>query len=369
MNEKLPSLRIGRLYAEVPIVLGGMSTRLTGAELAAAVANEGGFGTIGGAGLGMSEGVSSQSKYFKSSQEILAEELRDAQEISDNGNIGVNLMVAVTDYENLVKTAVENEAKYIVSGAGLPLSLPGYVEKYRVPGKHAPELIPIVSSVRAAELILKKWQKDGVVPSAFVVETPNTAGGHLGVTKSEDIGKEELSIDRVVPQLVDLLRERHLDIPVIAAGGIWDRDDITHALSPVVGASGVQMSTRFIASKECNASQDFKDRHVNNTDPIVIIKSPVGMPGRAIENNFVRRANNGEVIDLGSCVNCLKVCAHRDNKLASYCIVRSLNNVRIGDVDNGVLFTGSNGYRLKQDRENSISSTHQIIQELISDEK
>ena len=365
MSEKLPSLRIGELESELPIILGGMSTHLTGSELAGAVANEGGFGTLGGVGLGMSESVRGQREYFKANQDLLKKGLREALEISNDGNIGVNLMVVATDYEDMVKTAVENRAKYIVSGAGLPLSLPESIEKYKKAGQKGPELIPIVSSVRAAELILKKWRRSGSIPSAFVVETPNSAGGHLGVTKPEDIYKDEFSLETVIPKLVRFLKERGLDIPVIGAGGIWGRGDIDSMLSLSVGAKGVQMATRFIASDECNASQVFKDKHVDNREPIVIIKSPVGMPGRAIESQFVHKVNNGEAIDLGPCVNCLKVCAHRDNKLASYCIVRSLNNVRIGDVENGVLFTGSNGYLLKSDREKDIHSTRQIIQDLI----
>ena len=131
-----------------------------------------------------------------------------------------------------------------------------------------------------------------------------------------------------------------------------------------IGARGVQMATRFLVTDECNASQAFKDRHKNNTDPIVIIKSPVGMPGRAIENDFIRRLNDGEVIDSGPCVNCLRVCEHKSNKSASFCIIEALNNVRKGDVENGILFTGSNSNRLKKDNIKGIHSTHQIMQEL-----
>ncbi len=367
MSEELPPLRIGRLESEFPIVLGGMSTALTNSELAAAVANQGGFGTIGGVGLGMVEGTKRKKEYFTGCETNLRQEINDALEKSNDGNIGVNLMVAVTDYENLVKVSVETGAKFIASGAGLPLSLPEYVEKYKVPGQPTPELIPIVSGVRAAELVLRRWKKDGVTPAAFIVETPNTAGGHLGVTKSEDIGKSEFSLETVVPQLVEVLEQQGIDIPVIAAGGVWDKEDILKSLSPKVGAKGVQISTRFIATDECNASTAFKERHVDNNDPIIVIKSPVGMPGRAIENSFIRRVNEKtpeENIDLGSCVNCLRVCAHAKDPFASFCIIRALYNVRVGDIDNGVLFTGSNGDRLKEDREKGIHSARQIMQEL-----
>lgn len=370
VSEKLPSLRIGELESEFPIVLGGMSTGLTNSELASAVANEGGYGTIGGVGLGMVEGTKRQKDYFAGNESNLRQEINDALEKSNGGNIGVNLMVAVTDYENLVKVSVESGVKFIASGAGLPLSLPEYVEKYKVSGQPTPELIPIVSGVRAAELVLRRWKKDGVSPAAFIVETPNTAGGHLGVTKSEDIGKPEFSLEAVVPQLVEVLKEQGLDIPVIAAGGVWDKDDILESLSPKVGAKGVQMSTRFIATDECNASAEFKDHHVNNDDPIVVIKSPVGMPGRAIENSFIRRVNEktpDEKIDLGSCVNCLRVCAHAKDPFASFCIIRALYNVRVGDIDNGVLFTGSNGDRLKENKKTNGSAV-KIMQELTRSE-
>lgn len=365
MNEKLPSLRIGRLEAETPIFLGGMSSGLTRSAIAGAIANEGGFGTIGGVGLGFSENTKGHRGLLAANESELRKEINNALEISNDGNIGVNLMVATTDYEESVKIAVEEKVKYIVSGAGLPLSLPELVDKYKVPGQQKPELIPIVSSTRAAGLILKRWSRNDVVPAAFVVETPNTAGGHLGVSNADDIGKEELSLEIVVPELVKSLENSGYDIPVIAAGGIWDRGDIDKMLK--LGAGGVQMATRFLTTDECNASQAFKDHHANNTDPIVIMKSPVGMPGRAIENDFIQRVDAGEEINLGPCVNCLRVCEHRESKkqkkLSSFCIIRALYNVHEGDVENGILFTGSNGHRLKEDRETN-SSVVKIMKEL-----
>ncbi len=364
MSEKLPSLRIGNLESDNPIVLGGMSSGLTKSELAAEIANNGGYGTIGGVGLGMSLDIRNRDDYFQANESVLKYEIQSALEASNNGNIGVNLMVAATDYENSVRVAVENGAKFIVSGAGLPLSLPDYVEKYRVSGIPLPELIPIVSSVRAAEIIIKKWGKrpNPILPAAFVIETPNAAGGHLGVTNIDDIGKDEFSLESVIPKLVETLENSGYDIPVIAAGGIWDRGDVEKMLK--IGAKGVQMATRFLTTNECGASQAFKDRHLHNTDPIVIIKSPVGMPGRAIENDFVRRTNLGERFNLGPCVGCLRGCGYRENKLAGYCIIRALDNVHRGDVENGILFTGSNSNRLKEDEAAGIASAGQIMREL-----
>lgn len=358
MSKELPSFRIGQHESNYPIVQGGMSTGLSGAEMAAAVANNGGFGTIGGVGLGMSPEVRKQKDYFDKNESGLRREINDALEMSNNGNIGVNLMVATTDYENLVKTVVESKAKFIVSGAGLPLSLPKLVEKYKVSGQETPELIPIVSSVRALNIILRGWK--GVLPAAVVVETPNTAGGHLGVTKVEDIGREEFGLDRVVPELKTYLKDNGFDIPIIAAGGIWSRTDIDHMLD--MGASGVQMATRFLGTNECNASVKFKTRHITNTDKIIVISSPVGMPGRAIENDFIKKVGSGERFNLGTCVECLHGCGYRKSKFETgYCIIRALDNVRNGEVENGVLFTGTNGDRLKED---GIVSVGQIMSEL-----
>jgi nitronate monooxygenase len=248
-----------------------------------------------------------------------------------------------------------------VSGAGLPLSLPKYVEKYKVSEKEKPALIPIVSSVRALDIILRAWK--GFLPAAICVETPNTAGGHLGVTKVEDIGKEEFSLEVVVPALVKYLKERNLDIPIIAAGGIWNRKDIDHMLK--IGASGVQIATRFLTTTECNASKEFKERHLYNKDPIVIIKSPVGMPGRAIENNFIREVSAGKRFNLGPCVECLRGCEYHQ-KGTGYCIIRALDNVRRGDVENGVLFTGTNGNRLEENE--GIVPVSQVMKKLIQKE-
>jgi len=360
-NGKLPSLRIGRLEAENNIVLGGMSQGVTGAELSAAVANNGGYGTIGGVGLGITPEMKGSKNYLKANKLALETVIREGLERSDNGNVGVNLMVVATDYEESVEVAVKNGIKYIASGAGLPLILPNLVEKYKVKGEKTPELIPIISSVRAAKIIIERWKRYGVLPSAIVVETPNHAGGHLGVTNPDDIGKEEFELDYVIPRLIEYLKNNKYDIPVIAAGGVWDRSDNDRMRE--LGASGVQMSTRFLSTEECGATQAFNDYHMNTTDKIVIMKSPVGMPGRAYENEFVKRTDAGELIDLGPCVACLKHCEHKGDKLSRYCIIRSLDNVHGGKVNNGVLFTGDNGYRLKEDPYIN-TSTARIMKEL-----
>lgn len=399
MSEKLPSLQIGRHTAEFPIVLGGMSTGLTGPELVAAVANEGGFGTLAGVGWGLEDGINNNADYLERNKIVLGEKIRKAQELSKNDNVFVNLMVAVKDYKESVGVAVQNRVGGIVSGAGPQIYLPKYVLEYAKeydigPGEE-PELIPVFSLAKSARQVTNRWQRDygeewkkrfgkTLLPSAVVVETPRDAGGHLGAIP-DHIYKPEYTLETVVPGLVEMMGKYALDcqyepwykdipdkplgIPVIAAGGIWNRDDIDRMLE--LGAGGVQMATRFIATEECNASQNFKDRHMDNPngDPIVVMTSPVGMPGRAYDSELVQRVNAGEKIDLGTCVNCLEVCKHRDTKkMSSYCIIRALYNARMGDVENGILFTGSNGDRLKADREKGIHTARQIINELTKPE-
>lgn len=365
MSEKLPSLRIGNLESEYPIMQGGMSVGLTNWEMAAAVANTGGFGTIGGVGLGISPEIRTKKDYYKANSLALECEIKNALEASNNGNIGVNLMVPTTDYEESVRIAVENGAKFIVSGAGLPNDLPKFVEKYRISGQPIPELIPIVSSARAADIIIRKWKKLGVTPSAFVVETPNKAGGHLGVTRVEDIGNTEFDLENVIPELAKTLE--NYDIPIIAAGGMWDRYDIDRMLDKKIGAKGVQLATRFLTVDECNASKEFKDQHLSIDNEIIVIKSPVGMPGRAIDNEFARRTNAGELFNLGPCVECLRECGYRKSGFKlGYCIVRALDNARRGELGKGLLFTGDNGNRLRQDRDNGITTVAQVMQDLIN---
>ncbi len=387
-------LRIGKLEAEFPTVLGGMSIGLTTEDAVSTIVNMGGYGTVAGVGGGLEEGIVTSRDFLERGYEVLGEKIRETQKLSKNNNILVNLMVAVTGYKESVGVAVENRVGGIASGAGLPLDLPGhimeYADKYEISPDETPEMIPIVSSAKAARVIINRWQRNygeqwektydkTLLPSAVIVETPNTAGGHLGA-KLKDIDTSEYSLETVVPQLVEMMGKYALnaeyklryrgdpevpfEIPVIAAGGSWDRGDIDHMLA--LGAKGVQMSTRFIATDEINAAQEFKTYHMDNPndDPIVVMTSPVGMPGRAYDNEFVRRIRSGEIIDLGPCVNCLQRCEFRDTKkMSSYCILRALHNVRMGDVERGVLFTGSNGHRLKEDRETN-SSAVKIMQEL-----
>ncbi|WP_017297831.1 NAD(P)H-dependent flavin oxidoreductase [Nodosilinea nodulosa] len=344
--QTLPSLTIGRHTVPYPIVQGGMGIRVSGAGLAAAVANAGGIGVISAVGLGMRSPYfnideknpkTRQAEFFEANRLALIDELQKARTLSPTGILGVNIMVAARDYECLARTAVDHGINLIFSGAGLPLTLPALTA-------HRPEvaLVPIVSSVRAAQVICKKWQRQfHRLPDAFVVENPQSAGGHLGA-KVEELGDSALSPEVVIPALRRYLSE-NFDSPIaiIAAGGICDRPTLAHALA--LGARGVQIGTRFIPTQECDADWRYKEFHLHaRPEDVVLVPSPVGLPGRALRNAFVDRVKAGEIFDeREQCfANCLQVCKFRDRR-ETYCILRALDRASRGDVDNGLVFAGS----------------------------
>ncbi len=250
-SNESPTLKIGSHSLRVPLIQGGMGVRISASKLAGAVAAAGGVGTIATVGLGQSSSYYDGKNLFEANVKALADELQMARKISADGVIAANCMVALTDYEALVRAAAENGVDIVTSGAGLPLTLPELTKDHpRV------ALVPIVSSLKAARVIVKIWRKRHKrLPDALVVEEPATAGGHLGA-KLEDIDAPELSLERVVPELVEYIRKDvKADIPVIAAGGIWDRADIARAFG--LGARGVQMATRFVCTHECDAPDSF----------------------------------------------------------------------------------------------------------------
>lgn len=346
--QTLPSLQIGRHRAQFPIIQGGMGIRISGANLAAAVANAGGIGIISAVGLGYSSPYfdpntpnksDRRAQFFEANRLALIDTLAQARAQSPHGILGINSMVVAQDHETLVRTAAAHGANLIFSGAGLPLQLPAYTADY-------PEvaLVPIVSSVRAARLICRKWERQfGRRPDGFVVEDPRTAGGHLGAN-AEELTQAEHSIEAVVPALVRFVQdELQAEIPVIAAGGAWDRADIDRMLA--LGASGVQLGTRFILTDECDADPRYKAFHLTATpEDVVLVESPVGMPGRALRNAFVERVQQGNLKPSGDCLNCLKVCKFRDRQQA-FCILKALDRAAHGDIENGLIFSGSNAGR------------------------
>jgi nitronate monooxygenase len=344
---RIPSLRIGDLEISPPIIQGGMGVRVSKANLAAAVANEGCVGVIAAVGLGRFEDHPG-SEFVRVNEDALRKELRKAKSLTD-GIIGVNAMVALSNFKNLVMTAVEEGVDIIISGAGLPLALPKLAE-----GSHA-KLIPIVSSARALNIIYNKWKRQyNKTPDAVIVEGVR-AGGHLGFSYEDAVKGTAPSLDSILTEVVHAVHSFEHPIPVIAAGGIFDGQDIARVLN--LGASGVQMATRFVCTGECDAHQNFKQAYLDATkESVVITKSPVGMPGRVLNNNFVERIKMGETIPFKCTYKCLKYC---DPKTAPYCIAKVLANAAEGKLDQAFVFAGENAYRCDK-----IVSVKELIDQL-----
>jgi len=296
-------------------------------------------GIIAAVALGLSSPhYKKKSDYFNANKLALADEINTARETAPDGIIGVNCMVAITDHEAMSRTAAESGANLIISGAGLPLNLPSYTKDY-------PDcaLLPIVSSLKAARLLCRRWGRvHKRLPDALVVEDPNTAGGHLGVSRAE-LDDPAYGLDRVIPEIVEYLKEEGFDIPVISAGGVWDRSDIDHQLA--MGASGVQMATRFITTHECDADDIFKAQYLKRAkSDVVIVDSPAGLPGRAVASDLTVRLHDHGDVETQCFANCLRKCLCRDDK-ETFCIAYALNQAQIGNVTDGLFFTGSNLYR------------------------
>jgi NAD(P)H-dependent flavin oxidoreductase YrpB (nitropropane dioxygenase family) len=352
----LKKLTIGDLTADIPIIQGGMGIGISLSRLASAVANEGGIGIIATAGIGMNE-PDFYRNFLEANIRALRKEIRKARELS-KGILGVNIMVALSNFADLVKTAIDEGIDVIFSGAGLPLNLPEFLH-----GSKKTKLVPIVSSARAAGIIAKKWSdRYNRPPDALVVEGP-LAGGHLGF-KEEMIGNPEYSLEKLVPEVIEAIKpyEQRYEkpVPVIAAGGIYTGEDIYRIFQ--LGASGVQMATRFVTTHECDASEKFKQTYINSRkEDIMIIKSPVGMPGRAIKNAFLDEVSQGKRKPFKCPYHCLKTC---DYKNTPYCISLALMNAKRGNLSHGFAFAGENAYRTKE-----IISVKKLIETLIEEYK
>lgn len=351
---KIPTLNIGGLTAEIPIIQGGMGIGVSGPKLAAAVANEGGVGVIAGVNMGYDEPDFLQNP-FEAHMRALKSKIAKARQLSPKGILGINMMVAMNHYDDSVRAAAESGIDLIISGAGLPLVLPDLVKDFET------RIAPIVSSGKAAKLILHYWETHyGRTADMVVVEGPE-AGGHLGFP-------EEVLLAPTKPAVLDLVRDVieavkpfeekfGRKIPVIAAGGIYTGADIADALK--AGAAGVQMATRFVATDECDADIKFKECYIAaKEEDIIIIKSPVGMPGRALNNAFIQRLqSHGK--EINGCFLCLRGC---NPKVAPYCISTALINAVEGNVDEGLVFVGSNAYRIDK-----IVPVKSLIEELLND--
>jgi len=351
---KLKGIKIGEKISKYPIIQGGMGVGVSGSKLAGNVSKEGGIGIIATADIGYEE-PDFEKNPMQANLRAIGKQIDSARKIAPNGILGVNIMVALTNYAEIVKEAVKKEIDLIISGAGLPKELPEYVKGTKT------KIAPIISSARAAKLITKLWRtKYDYIPDMIVIEGPE-AGGHLGFNAEElqngtTQNLEEITLE-VIEEMKKVEQETGKEIPVVVAGGIFTGKDICKFLK--LGAAGVQMATRFVTTIECDASNEFKNAYINSKkEDIQIVKSPVGMPGRAIKNAFIEKVKT-ERPKIDRCYSCIHTC---DVRTTPYCITKALINAVKGNIDEGLIFCGSNAHRLEK-----IVSVKELIEELVFD--
>ena len=361
MLDELKPLVIGDLEIKIPIIQGGMGVRVSVASLAAAVANCGAGGTIASVGL-PPDTEENRADVPKSSREHLQMQVRRARELSADGAIGVNIMVALSNYEDLVRATAKEKVDYIISGAGVPLSLPEFAEGSSI------KLIPLIASARGAKLLLKTWKRRyNRFPDAFVVEGP-LSGGHIAGYSLEELesGKgtmqNEPLLENAVKDVLNLVAEYEKEygasIPVIAAGGIFDGKDVAKFLR--LGAKGVQIGTRFVATFECSAADEFKQLYIKaGEDDIVFIQSPVGMPAKVIRTKFLDEILRGERKEFTCNYKCLRTC---EPATVQFCIAKALIDAVEGDIDNAVVLAGTNVSRVTK-----IVSVKELIDEIVAE--
>lgn len=354
-NKTIPPLKIGDLTIHIPIIQGGMGVGISMAKLAAAVANEGAVGVISSIGLGLFD-KTPNTDYFEANKIALRNEIRKARKLT-NGVLGVNLMCAITDFDDMLQVSVDENIDIIFLGAGLPLrNMP---KKALEEGKI--KFVPIVSSARAANLICTFWEKHyGRYPDAFVIEG-FLAGGHLGF-KIEQINDPAFSLENILAEVLAATKSfknrQGEQIPLIVAGGIFSGADIYKFMQ--LGAKGVQMGTRFVVTEECDADIAFKKAYIEcKESDIAIIESPVGLPGRVIKNQFIKDVLLGIKKPFKCPKKCLKTC---DFKKAPYCICSALYHAKLGNLKEGFAFAGHNAFRVDK-----IVSVKELIASLIKE--
>lgn len=346
---ELRELRIGNLVARIPIIQGGMGVGVSLSNLAAAVANEGGIGTISAAQIGFREPDFANNP-IEANIRAIGKEIRKARE-KTKGIIAMNIMAAMNNYELYVKKAVEEKIDLIISGAGLPLTLPKLVEGTTT------KIAPIVSSAKAARVIIKSYLKHNRLPDAVVVEGP-LAGGHLGFKMNELVEKTYTPLKEIVKEVKELITnielEHNVKIPIIAAGGIRTKQDMLELAE--AGADGFQIASLFVPTVECDAHENFKLAYVNATeDDELIVKSPVGMPGRAIKTKFVMDSMVTKD-KITKCYQCMPNCNQAE---IPYCISKGLINSVEGR--DGLVFAGANINDITK-----ISTVKEVIDKLIN---
>ncbi|MFR4352577.1 MAG: NAD(P)H-dependent flavin oxidoreductase [Roseburia sp.] len=348
-------LVIGDLTASVPIVQGGMGVGVSLENLASAVANCGGVGILSAAQIGYREedyernpvqtNLKAVGKYIKKAKEM----------VKKGGIIGINIMVATRYYEEYVKAAVKAKVDLIVSGAGLPVNLPEYTKGTTT------KIAPIVSSEKAANVILKMWDKKyQTTADMLVIEGPE-AGGHLGFRKEEILASTRSSFMQEIKKIMAVVKKYeekyHKHIAVVAGGGIYNKQDAKDMMQ--LGLDGIQVATRFVTTVECDASDAFKNAYIHaKKEDIEIVESPVGMPGRAIQNPFLDEVKKGPS-PISKCYQCIKGCNAKD---IPYCISKALVNAVKGDIEHGLLFCGGSAYKAEK-----IETVREVIEDLMAD--
>lgn len=347
----MKALQIGDKIARIPIIQGGMGVGVSRSKLAGAVASEGGIGVISTAQIGYDE-EEFESNPAAANIKAIKKHIRLAKEKAKGGLVGANIMVALRDYADHVKAAVSAGVDVIISGAGLPAKLPEYVE-----GSDT-KIAPIVSSKKAAYVILHRWEKKYQRTADFVVIEGPKAGGHLGFSKEElqDVDKidYDTSIREIISTVGEFAKRFGKKIPVIVAGGIFTPNDVRHAVA--LGADGVQVASRFVATEECDAAPAYKEAYIHGSkEEIEIIKSPVGMPGRALHNHFLDEVEHGK-LPVRKCYGCMRQCNVNE---IPYCITDALTKAVRGDVENGLVFCGAEVGRIHE-----MTTVHQLMEEL-----
>ena len=349
-------IEIGNLIIKKPVVQGGMGVGVSLGGLAGAVAKAGGLGVISAAQIGFQR-EDFEKNPFEANMKAIETEYKKARKIAPEGVIGFNIMVALQHYKEYVIQAAKAGADIIISGAGLATELPEYVKGFGT------KIAPIVSGERATQVLLKLWDKKYQTTADMVVVEGPLAGGHLGFTREEACNLTEQEYEGTIRKVIDVVKSYALKygkkIPVVVAGGIDTAEKVKRMLA--LGADGVQVASLFVATKECDVAQGFKEKYVSSVkEDIQLVSSPVGMPGRAVRNLFTERVAAGEKQPIKKCYGCLKKCNPAE---IPYCITQALITAAKGDAENGLVFCGANTYEIKE-----ITTVEQVISGLLDDE-
>ena len=350
----MKNLKIGEKLTKVPLIQGGMGVGISLGRLAGTVAREGGVGVISTAQIGYREPDFDRDP-AEANLRAIESEMKKARSISPDGIIGYNVMTALSEHAAHVKAAVKAGADIIISGAGLPVDLPALTQGSRT------RIAPIVSTDKSANVILKYWDRKYKRTADLVVIEGPEAGGHLGFRREEieDYSRAAYAeeIRKIIKTVQKYAQNYNTEIPVVAAGGIYDSSDVKRIMA--LGVDGVQVATRFVTTEECDADIRYKEAYVKaSREDIQIVKSPVGMPGRAIVNSFMKRVINGEKIPHSPCHRCLAKCSPAE---IPYCITDGLVNAARGNIENALLFCGAQAWRAEK-----IDTVREAVQELFA---